>query len=93
MPRSAQIVRQIGFLHAQQIDALAAGDLDHRHVVLVGDVGDAAQFGGRSDAAAHARDHGERAVLLNVGVDAIVDEAGRAVFFVIAAPHHVDACS
>ena len=45
---------------------------------------------GRGDAAAHSRDDGERAVLLNIGVNAIVDEAGRAVLFVIAAPDHVD---
>ncbi len=83
-------LRQIGLLDAEQIDALAAGDLHHRHVVLVRDVGDAAQFVGRGHAAAHARDHGKRAVLLNVGVDAVVDEARRAVLFVIAAPQHVE---
>ena len=77
-------------MHAEQIDALAAGDLHHRHVVFFGDVGDAPQFGGRGHAAAHARDDGERAVLLDVGVDAIVDEARRAVFLVIAAPEHVE---
>ena len=45
---------------------------------------------GDGDAAAHARHHGERAVLLNIGVYAIVDEARRAVFVMIAAPQHVE---
>ena len=82
-------LRQIGFLHAQQIDALAAGNLHHRHVVFFCDVGDSAQFVRRSDAATNARNHGERSVFLNIRVDAVVDEARRAVFLVIAAPQHV----
>ena len=44
MPRSAQTFGRSAFLIAEEIDALAAGHLDHRHLVLVGDVGDAAQF-------------------------------------------------
>ena len=90
MPRSAQTFGQVRLLDAEQIDALAAGDLHHRHVVLVGDVGDAAQLVGRRHAAANARNHRERAVLLDVGVDAIVDEARRAIFVVVAAPEHVE---
>ena len=90
MPRSAHTLRQIRFPDAQQIDALAAGDLHHRHVILVGDVGDAAELVGRRDAAADPRNDRERTVLLNVGVNAIVDEPCRAIFVVITAPDHVE---
>jgi len=38
------------FFHAEQIDALAARDFYHGHVVLVGDIRDPAQFGGCSHA-------------------------------------------
>src|SRR3990167_77533 len=66
---------QVFFLHAQQVDALAAGDLDGGDLVLVGGVGDAAQLVGRGFATPHARDDGIGAVLLDVGVAAFVDEA------------------
>ena len=59
-------------------------------LVLVGDVGDAAELVRRRHAAADARDDRERAVLLDVGVHAIVDEARRAILVVIAAPEHVE---
>jgi hypothetical protein len=36
--------RQVFLLDAQQVDALAAGDLDRRNLELVGDVGDGAQL-------------------------------------------------
>src|SRR6185436_12046168 len=71
-PQVGPYAWQIGFLDAQQVDSLAAGDLHHRHLVLVGNVGDAAKFVRARDAAANARNHRERAVLLNVGVHAIV---------------------
>ena len=45
---------------------------------------------GLRHAAADARNHREGAVLLDVGVHAIVDEARRAVLVVIAAPEHVE---
>ena len=76
--------RQIVLRDADQIDALAAGQLDQRHVVLVGDVGDAAQLVRRADAARHLRDDREGAVLLDVGVHAIVDEARVALVDVLA---------
>src|SRR4051812_48818352 len=66
---------QVLLAHAQQVDALAARDLDHRQLVLVGDVGDPPQLVGRDHAAADARHDAERAVVLDVGVDAVVDEA------------------
>jgi len=84
--------RQVGFFDAEEIDTLAACDFDHRHVVFFRDVGYAAKFFSGSDAAAHARDDGESAIFLNVGVDAVIDETRRAVFIVITAPddiHHV----
>ena len=61
-----------------------------RHVVFVGHVGDAAQFVRRSNATADAWHYGEGPVLLDVGVYAIIDEARRAVFLVVAAPQHVE---
>jgi hypothetical protein len=51
-PEIGPDLRQVALLHAQQVDALRAGDLDHPGVVLFGDIGDLAQFGGRGDAAA-----------------------------------------
>ena len=73
--RSRPDGRQVVLLHAQQVDALAAGDLDGRDVELVGHVGDGAQLRRRGHAAPHARHHRIGAVLLDVGVDALVDEA------------------
>src|SRR5215472_8893686 len=88
-------IGQIGLQHTQQVDALAASDFDHAHVVFFRNVGNASQFLGRGDAATDAGDYREGAVILNVGVDAIVDEARRAIFQVSAAPdhvHHVTEC-
>src|SRR5688572_22216420 len=42
-------VRQVFFLHAEQVDALTARDLDRRHGVLLGDVRDRAQLLRRRD--------------------------------------------
>src|SRR5882724_8340475 len=56
-------IDQVFLLDAQQVDALAAGDLDGGDVVLVDRVGDAAQFVGRGLAAPHARDDRVAAVL------------------------------
>src|SRR6185312_638392 len=49
-------------------------------------VGDGAQFGGGGDPAPHARDDGVGAVLLDVGVDPLVDEAALLVVAVFARP-------
>src|SRR5262249_36983810 len=68
-------VDQVFLLHAEQVDALAAGDLDGGDAVLVHHVGDAAQLGRGRLAAPHARNDGVGAVLLDVGVRALVDEA------------------
>ena len=81
--------RQVFLLDAEQVDALAAGELDHRHVVLHRHLGDAHQLVGRRHAAVDARDDRERAVLLDVGVDAIVDEAGVALVVVLAGPQRL----
>src|SRR5690606_34359819 len=85
-PEVAPDIDQVLLAHAQQVDALAAGDLDHRHRVLVGDIGDAAQLGGVGHAALHLRDHRKRAVLLDVGVRALVDEAALWVVDRLARP-------
>ncbi len=74
------------FLHAQKVDPLAAGDLDHRHVVFVGRIGNRAQFGGVGHTAPHARHDGIGAVLLDVGVVAFVDEPRLAVIDVFGGP-------
>ncbi len=66
---------QVFLLHAQQVDALAAGHLDGRDVELLRHGGDGVQFGRRGHAAPHARHHAVGAVLLDIGVHALVDEA------------------
>src|SRR6185369_12991593 len=70
-------LRQVLLGNTEQIDALAAGDLHHPDVILLRDIGDAPQLGGRGHPAANSRHHRKRAVALDVGVDAIVDEARR----------------
>src|SRR5215510_11491994 len=85
-PQIAPDVRQVFLVHPQEIDALPARDLDHSYVVFLGDVGDAAQFVGRGHAAVYARHDAECAVLLDVRVDAVVDESRVALVFVFVAP-------
>ena len=79
-------VLQVFLLHAQQVDALAAGDLDGGDLVLVGRVGNAAQLVGCGAAAPHARHHRVGAVFLDVGVAALVDEAALRVVFGLLGP-------
>ena len=79
---------QLVLRDADEVDALTAGELDQRDGVLLGDVGDPAQLGGRGDAAGHFRDHRERAVLLDVAVHPVVDETGVALVLVLALPDH-----
>ena len=75
---------------AEQVDALAAGDLHHRHLVALGHLCDALQLGRRGDSAVDARHDAERAVLLDVGVHAVVDEAGVALVVVLLAPEGLE---
>src|SRR6185312_3990252 len=77
---------QVVLADAEQVDALAAGDLDGGDVELLHHVGDGAQFGGGGDPAPHARHDGVGAVLLDVGVDPLVDEAALLVVAVFARP-------
>src|SRR5262249_53142365 len=79
-------IAQVLLLHAQQVDALAAGDLYGGDPVLVYHVGDAAQLGGRGLAAPHARDHRVGAVLLDVRVAALVDVARLRIVFRLLGP-------
>src|SRR6185312_13514464 len=79
-------VLQVFLLHAQQVDALAARDLDGRDLVFVDRVGDAAQLAGRGLAPPHARDHAVGAVLLDVGVAAFVDVAALRVVLGLLGP-------
>ena len=78
--------RQVLLPDAQHVDALAAGDLDGRDVELVDDVGDGAQLLRRGHAAPHARHDRIGAVLLDVGVDALVDEARLVVVGIFVRP-------
>ena len=78
--------RQVFLLHAQQIDTLAAGDFHCRNLVLIDHVGDAAQFGCIRLAAPHARDDGVGAILLDVGMRALVDEARLRIVFRLMRP-------
>ena len=78
--------RQVFLLDAEHVDALAAGDLHRRDGELVDHVGDGAQFLGAGHAAPHARHHRVGAVLLDVGVRALVDEARLVVVGVFARP-------
>ena len=71
---------------AKQVDPLAAGELHHRHVVLHGDLRDPHQFVRAGHTAVDSRHDGERAVLLDVGVDAVIDETRVSLVFVFAGP-------
>ena len=79
-------LRQVIFLNAQQIDPLAAGQLHHRHVVFVRHVRNAPQLVGSRDAAGHLRNDRERSVLLNIGVNAFIDEARIAFIHIFVRP-------
>src|SRR5204863_981420 len=85
-PELAPHLGKLLLSHSHQIDALAARDLHHRHAVLLRHVGDAAQLLRRRDATEDARDHAVRAVLLHVGVYAIVDEPRVALVVVLLPP-------
>src|SRR3546814_7724209 len=71
-------------LDPEDVESLAAGDLDHRRVIFFDDIGDRAQFGGIGEPAPHARDDRVSAVLLDVGVQALVDEAALLVIDIVA---------
>ena len=77
---------QVFFGDAQQVDALTARDFDHAGVVLFRDLGNALQFGRGGDTAINTGHHAEGAVVLNIGVDAVVDKAGVAFVFVFVRP-------
>jgi hypothetical protein len=82
-------LRELLLCDAEQVDALAAGDLHHRHLVLVGHVRDASQLGRGGDATVDPRDDAEGAVFLDVRVDAVVDEAGVALVLVVIRPERL----
>ena len=56
------------------------GNCERRHI------GDGAQFVRAGDAAPHARNDRECAVLLDIGVDALVDEARLIIVAIFAGP-------
>ena len=65
---------------------MAARDFDHAGVVLFRDLGNAFQFGRGGDAAIDTGDHAKGAVVLNIGVDAVVDKPRVALVFVFVRP-------
>src|SRR5690606_29267933 len=77
---------EVFLFDAEQVDALAACDLDGGYLELVGHVGDGAQFLRIGHTAPHAGHDGIGAVLLDIGVDALVDEAGLAIVLVFPRP-------
>ena len=77
---------QIFLPDAQQVDALSAGHLHGRDAELFRHDGDGVQFGGRGQAAPHARHHAVGAVLLDIGVHALVDEARAGIVAIFAGP-------
>ena len=65
---------------------MPAGDLDHGHVVFVGDIGNTAQLGRVGHAAPHPWHHRISAVFLNIGVSAFVDQARLRIVLCLAWP-------
>ena len=61
-------------------------DLHRRNVELFRDRGDGVQFGRRGEPAPHARHHRIGAVLLDVGVDTLIDEARTGIIAIFAGP-------
>ncbi len=91
--RHAQIapdVREIIFLDSEQIDPLAAGQLDHRHLILLGHVRNSTQLGGTGDAACHLRHDGKRTIFLDIGVNAFIDETRVRLFHILASPDRAE---
>src|SRR5690606_9928389 len=87
--RHVEVLPDVGKVfpaHAEQVDALAARDLDGRYPVLLDHVGNAAQLARARLAAPDAGHHGVGAVLLDVGVVALVDEAGTRIVLRLARP-------
>ncbi len=88
-PRIGQVRpdrRELLLLDAEHVDALAAGDLDRRHAVFFGGVGDRPQLARVGQAAPHPRHDRKSAVLLDVGVRPLVDEARLRVVAVGVGP-------
>ena len=75
---------QVFFPDAEDIQALAAGHLDHRGVIFFDHVGDRAQFLGVGEPAPHARHDRVGAILLDVGVHPFVDETAALVVLIVA---------
>src|SRR5262249_28880378 len=78
--------RQLLLFDAEQVDALAAGDLDRRDRIFFCGVGDRAQFLRVGQPAPHPRHDRKRAVLLDVGVDPLVDKARLRIVAVAVGP-------
>src|SRR6266568_7321228 len=78
--------RQLLLLDAEHVDALPAGDLNRRHLVLFDGIGNCAQLARIGQAAPHPRYHREGAVLLDVGVRPLIDEARLRVVAITVGP-------
>ncbi len=79
---------QVFLPDTEQVDALSAGHFHQGDAVLVGDVRDPPELVGGGDTALHLRYHGERAVALDVGMHAVVDEEGAAFVHPVRSPDH-----
>ncbi len=77
---------QVFTFDAQQVDALAASDLHCRHGEFVGGIGNRTQFIRRGDPAPHAWYNAERAVFLDVGMLAFVDETRLRIVLIFQWP-------
>src|SRR5947209_8314764 len=91
--RDAQIapdMRKVVLLDPEQINPLAARQLDHWDLILLGDVRDTPQLGGAGNAASHLWHYGERAISLNIGVHTFIDEPGVRLFHILASPNRAE---
>ena len=77
---------QVLFPDPEDVEPLAAGYLDHGRIVFFDHVGDGPQFPWIGDAAEEARDDRIGAVLLDVGVQPLVDKAALLVVLIFARP-------
>src|SRR5690606_28248348 len=79
-------MRQVVLSHSQQVDALPARNLDHGNLIFLGNVGNAAQLRWTGHSTPHAGHDRVRAIFLDVGVDALVDQLGLAVVLSLSGP-------
>ncbi len=77
---------KVFFRYPQKINPLSAGQFDHSDVVFGGGPGDPHQFFRTGHSAINTRNNRECAVVLNVGMNPVVDETGIPLIFVSFRP-------